>query len=489
MKKRRVIIVVAITLIIFSMAGRAMAQDFQQLLNAVDKVEANLKSLVEKEATARTAEINKLRQELGGRPAGSVASDSNPLVIQLRQEFDSLRSEVAKLATATRQLASADNEGGVGSVPSTSQVDALTAGLTSLNTRLESYLSPDREIPKPTSAREESEPSVLPGLTMFGFVDASANDDRNTDRSTFGLDEMELDLEHDFNNKATVRADIEYLNDGVGRFNMDLEQGYLACNFGAADQWTFSFGKFNAPIGFESCDAPDRYQHSYAALSTYGLPKNLTGALLHAKLSPVVDAALYLVNGWDVNADNNSGKTWGMRWGLEPINSFNIGFSAITGPEQADRTDSRRSVFDVDLTYNVTPTCMIGGEVNYGMESKVLASNGDANWFGFLLMNNVSLSSNINLTTRVDYLKDLDGFLTGYPQDLKAFTVAPKLAIVDGLEGLVELKYELSDREVFQTTGGGQAVVQRLGPQRAPLVTGVQKNNRLTLALEMVYRF
>jgi hypothetical protein len=60
---------------------------------------------------------------------------------------------------------------------------------------------------------------------------------------------------------------------------------------------------------------------------------------------------------------------------------------------------------------------------------------------------------------------------------------------VDGLEGLVEMKYEFSNHEVFYTISNGQRAARRFGPAVAPLSTEVQKNNRLSLALEMTYRF
>jgi hypothetical protein len=484
--------IVSVVLLILTLTGTVIAQDFQQLLGAVDRVESNLKALIDKEASARTADIAKLRKELTGQTVAGAPVDSNPVFAQFKRELDSLRAEVSKLAVARQQLASADAEGVAATTPTAAQVEGLTNGLAALNERLESYANSSTPPPQtePSKAEHTPDQSALPGIKLSGFVDASAIDDRNTDRSTFGVDETELDVEHNFSDKAAVRADIEYVNDGTGSFKMDLEQGYLSYNLGSTQKWTFSFGKFNAPLGFESCDAPGRYQHSYAAVSTYAVPCNLTGASMYTQFSPTVDAIVYLVNGWDINSDNNSGKTWGTRWGFTPNADLDFGLSAITGPEQLDRTDSRRSVFDLDLTYHATPSLLIGGEANYGMESKVLANGDDAKWFGFLFMSNIGLSGDVNLTTRVDYFKDYDGFSTGYSQDLKAFTVAPRLTIVDGLVGLVEMKYEFSNHEVFYTTSSsGQRAVKRFGPAQAPLGAVVHKNNRLSLAVEMTYRF
>ncbi len=478
-------------LLTFVVAGTAIGQDFQQLLNAVDRVESNLKALIDRESSARATDIAKLRKELTGQTDIGPASDNSSALAQFRQELDSLRARVNTLAAAQQQLASVGSDGVAVTAPTATQVAELTDGLTALNARLETYLSSTQppesgEIAGGTVAIDTSTP---PGLRLSGFVAASAIDDRNSDGSTFGVDETELDVEHSFSGRAAVRADIEYVNDGSGGFQMDLEQGYLSYDFGSAQKWTFSFGKFNAPLGFESCDAPGRYQYSYAAVSTYGIPCNLTGASIYTRFSPAIDVIVYLVNGWDVNTDNNSGKTWGTRWGFSPHSGLDLGVSVITGAEQADRTDSRRSVFDLDLTWYPMPSLLVGGEVDYGMESKVLADDADTKWFGFLLMSNVGLSSKVNLTTRVDYFKDYEGFSTGYTQDLKAITVAPKLMIVDGLEGLVEMKYEFSNHEVFYTTSSVQRSLKGVGPATAPAGSEVRRNNRLSLAAEMTYRF
>lgn len=492
---KRILITTALVWIIMATSAvfPVIAQDLKQLLGAVDRVEANLKALVEKEASARAADIAKLRKELTGQTVAGAPADSNPMFAEFKRELDSLRAEVSLLSAARQQLASADPEGVTVTRSTSGEIAELTEGLMALNTRLETYLAfrADPRETEPAMAENVAEQNTLSGIKLSGFVSASGVDDRNADRGTFGLDETELDIEHSFSDKATVRADIEYVNDGAGSFGMDLEQGYMSYNLGSTQKWTFRFGKFNAPVGFESVDAPGRYQYSYAAISSYALPANLTGASLYTPFSSAIDAIVYLVNGWDVNSDNNSGKTWGTRWGFTPIADLNFGLSAITGPEQSDRTDSRQSLFDLDLTYNATPSLLIGGEANYGMESKVLANGGDAKWFGFLLMSNIELSGNVNLTMRADYLWDRNGHHTGYVQDLKAFTIAPRLKIVDGLAGLIEMKYEFSNGQVFFKAPSSAPAIRGFGPSMAPrnVESTVFRNDRLSLALEITYSF
>ncbi len=60
----------------------------------------------------------------------------------------------------------------------------------------------------------------------------------------------------------------------------DLEQGYVAWRPGFASRWLLTFGKLNAPMGFELPDAPDMYQFSHALVFDLDLPltpdENLT---------------------------------------------------------------------------------------------------------------------------------------------------------------------------------------------------------------------
>jgi hypothetical protein len=120
---------------------------------------------------------------------------------------------------------------------------------------------------------------------------------------------------------------------------------------------------------------------------------------------------------------------------------------------------------------------MLGGEYNHGLESNMLDTDGDGsldgsgNWNGFLLMSNVALGERFGLTTRFDLLNDDDGLRTGTAHSWKAFVVAPTVSIVDGLAGLIELRYDWSDEDFF--TGHD----------------GAPKNNMFTSALEFTYGF
>ncbi len=142
-------------------------------------------------------------------------------------------------------------------------------------------------------------------LMISGFIDASYSD-AEYDVSSFGIDQVEIDLEKKLSDKLSLRADLEYVKGVNGTFDNIIEQGYVTYALDVANGVDITIGKFNAPIGFELLDAPDMYQFSHALVFDHGLPTNLVGVMGGYAFNDQVDVALYVVNGWDNNADNNN---------------------------------------------------------------------------------------------------------------------------------------------------------------------------------------
>ena len=452
-----------------------VGQDFDALLKAVDQVEANLKALLDKETTTRQLESQKLRAEMKQvQQAPGVASD-NPLLAQLALEVQALNLQVERLSAEQSQPAMTE----VDLATLVADIEGLKGELATLranndeNQKLiasldgEGFYAPSNNSSQPP-ATDESSPA---GINLTGFVDASNYTNHNSRESSFGLDQVEVDIEKSFSDRASVRADIEYLNDGQGGFGFDLEQGYVAWNAGGNWKWEFSFGKFNAPIGFESVDPIGMYQYSFGLLSAYCIPGNLTGVMVSLAAPKLVKWSLYAVNGWDVNTDNNKDKTLGTHFAFNPMDNLSFGLSAITGPELEDNNSSSRTVLDYNITYNPLSFWMVGGEFNMGWESKTLADNGTAQWSGFLLMNNFQVTQRVGMTWRFDYLNDRDGSRTATPQELKAFCISPSVKIADGLIGLFEVRYDWSDCESFADADG------------------VARNHQASSAFEFTYGF
>ncbi|WP_297308721.1 outer membrane beta-barrel protein, partial [Neptuniibacter sp.] len=324
------------------------------------------------------------------------------------------------------------------------------------------------QVPQQEESSHDAEWSVNE-ISFTGFIDGSYYYDGPSASNSFGFDQAEVNIEKNIGEVGSLRADVEWVSDGAGGFALDAEQGYVTFSPKALGPVSFTFGKFNAPIGFELLDAPDMYQYSHALVFNYGLPTNVTGAMVSADFGSGLDWSVYIVNGWDQNVDLNTGKTIGSRFGYTNDNWGCVGFSFTYGADSEAEGD-HQTVVDFDMSFNPWSWWTIGSEFNFGSTAVGTASN---KWTGFLLMNHWDFNDWFGLTARFDYFDDKNGSRLGssVAEKRKAFTFAPTFGLGDGMGALVEFRYDFSDQYVFTDSDG------------AP------KKSGFTAAYEMTYSF
>ena len=330
--------------------------------------------------------------------------------------------------------------------------------------------------------------SAISGLVeISGFVDASYTYTNFDDSNTFGLDQVEIDLSRNFGDIGSLRADLEWVSDGEGGFTLDAEQGYVTLDLGLGRREgnypTLTFGKFNAPIGFELLDAPDMYQYSHSLVFSNGLPTNLTGAMLAMDLGGGIDVVVHLTNGWDQNVDTNTNKMIGGRLGYSHDDLGGIGFSAMRGDlelpvvHQVEGPVANLTVYDIDLTLTPAPGLIIGGEYN-NSKRELVESHQEFNWNFYMVMAHYRLTDVMGLTGRYDYfnysstMPSRGGGAKVSSRTHQALTVAPTFALTDGLGFLMELRRDFSADEIFRN------------PK-----TGDSEKSLVTFAFEMTYSF
>ncbi len=286
----------------------------------------------------------------------------------------------------------------------------------------------------------------LPKLEISGFLDASYIFEVRSDNNTFGFDQAEINLRHELAEKGSARLDLEWLNDGQGDGEFGIEQAFITFSPLSRGGIEFTFGKFNSPIGLEAFDPPDMYQYSFGLVSYYALPGNLTGVNLAADLGQSTDLCLFLANGWDNNFDFNDQKTFGGCLNHCLGGLVDLGLGLVSGSE----TDSLKNILTVaDASVKVTlKKAVIGAEINFGWNE--LAGE-KYQWNGFLAMTHLKLAPWIGITGRYDYFNDKDALRldSGIAEKRQAYTIAPVFSLGNGLTALVELRYDISDHEVF----------------------------------------
>lgn len=296
------------------------------------------------------------------------------------------------------------------------------------------------------------ESKETPETRLSGFVDASYYEELANRGGEFGLDQVELDIEHSASSKTLLRADLEWVKDGQG-YLAQVEQAYM--RYLCGDDWSFTFGRFNAPIGFELLDPNEMYQYSHSLVFDYGVPTNLTGLMVGKSLDEHFDLVAYGVNGWEQNSESNRLKTFGGRLGHSSEIS-SAGLSLISGKEGGGaEPEFKRTVLDLDL--GCTPEGWVfGAELNHGHVK--LMDQSTADWLAALVMAHRDFNDWLGATVRYDYFDDQDAWVFapvgGQAQKRQAITVAPTFVLDDGLGALIEFRVDRSDRNAFVDSDG-----------------------------------
>lgn len=247
-------------------------------------------------------------------------------------------------------------------------------------------------------------------VTISGFVDGSiAIPTASPINPRFSLDVAEIDFEKQIDEGISLRVDVDILIDSA-----ELEQAYVSF-------WGISFGKFNAPIGFEMIDAPDMYQFSHSLVFDYALPLNLTGISYSRDFTQDIQFIGYVVNSDDIGPNLGDNPILGGRLGYGGIAGVEAGLSAIfKGGLSAIFKGDGENIIDFDATITRMEKVTIGLEVNQG--------GFGPGELGYLLMVNWT-SGRFGVTFRQDQLGEAG-----------TTTISPSFSIAEGALILFEYR-------------------------------------------------
>jgi len=297
----------AVILFLGMFAAQAVpAQDFGQLLEAVDKLEGSLKKLVTQEADQRASQFDQLQKQIQAiNTGGTVGEDlarlqkelaelkaqgrqwaeggtstaiSESQLMEILNDIEFLKAENTYLRNLmdenSQQLASLDDVGFSPSTAGDPQVERLTQRLTELNSRLEQIVNVQTEAPLAASSPaatmgEGKESEILPGLEISGFFDVINTYQSSADDNTeFGLNQAEIDLGSSITDQVNVEVAVAYNPDdavfelGAAIIDIHLFGGdgeHVRPRFGI-DHSSIIVGQFDVPFGIDYAvyASPDR---------------------------------------------------------------------------------------------------------------------------------------------------------------------------------------------------------------------------------------
>ena len=224
-----------------------------------------------------------------------------------------------------------------------------------------------------------------------------------------------------------VRASIQY-ETGLGR-GLDVEVGV-----------------YPSHIGFEAFQTKDNWNYTRSWLGELS-PYYQTGLKLAYPLSERWSTQVHLLNGWQVIADNNRGRSLGWQFAYT-TEKLSLSFNGIAGPELPDDDRDLRALFDTVAVYRATSSLSLGLSFDAAREERPVGD--DARWYGVAFYGRYApLERRAAVALRAEYYDDGDGAISSTAQTLREVTATFESRPVERLILKLEGRYDRSTAPVF----------------------------------------
>ncbi len=229
--------------------------------------------------------------------------------------------------------------------------------------------------------------------------------------------------------------------------SFDITEAYVSYLAPLGKGLRFDVGKMGTFIGAEVIEALDNPNYSRSFLYNYAEPLTHTGVKASYVFTDNVNAALFLVNGWDNATDNNKCKSAGVSVNIAAGDPFSAYINYLQGPEQADNNHDKRSLLDLVATIKpIKPLAII---LNYDNGKEDAGSSSSVKWSGFSGIVKFDINDMYSISVRGESFDDKDGVRTGTIQKLTEFTVTPEIRLAGGLVVRPEYRHDSSNKESF----------------------------------------
>ncbi len=191
-----------------------------------------------------------------------------------------------------------------------------------------------------------------------------------------------------------------------------------------------------------------------------------------------IDFAAGMVNGWDLPNDNNDGKTFVGKMGLNLGDPLSATLSGTHGPEQASNNGANRDSIDLTVLTKLIPKVDLYLQGNTGTEAMAVDNDGDGtaddrgSWSGAGIQPVIHFTDKFSLGGRVEYFYDKDGARTGVAKNASTnMTITPGYKLTDNILARAEYRYDTSNKKIWVDD------------------KGVAKDSTSTMAVQFVVSF
>jgi hypothetical protein len=270
-------------------------------------------------------------------------------------------------------------------------------------------------------------------LVVSGFAVGLGSYDRNLAQSTALASKIGLSVFRPWSDQlylfGQLTTHIEQADSGPPATAIEIDNLIINWTPKRLSTLTLSFGRFDAPIGFERDDEPLNLVPTTSFTFENARPVKFTGLMARYTLNPKVSVLALVANGWDQVADNNSGKTVGAKLQAFPTSGLAIAVGALYGPEEDSTNGSQRTLLTGDATWQPMSRLIVQAEAHHGSQQATT-------WTGVVGQAFWRVGRSTGLTVRGEVFNDPDGARTGTAQKLSSVTISPWYFYREAQEGV-----------------------------------------------------
>src|SRR5213594_2493807 len=270
-------------------------------------------------------------------------------------------------------------------------------------------------------------------LVVSGFAVGLGSYDRNLAQNTALGSKLALSLFRPWSDQlyffGQLTTHLEQADSGPPETAIEIDNLIINWTPKRLSTLTLSFGRFDAPIGFERDDEPLNLVPTTSFTFENARPVKFTGLMARYTLNPKISVVGLVANGWDQEADNNSGKTGGLKVQVFPSSGLAVAAGAFYGPEEDSTNGAQRTLLTGDATWQPLPRLIVQAEAHHGSQQ-------GTKWTGVVGQAFWRVGRSTGLTVRGEVFDDPDGARTGTAQQLQSLTISPWYFYREAQEGV-----------------------------------------------------
>ena len=242
----------------------------------------------------------------------------------------------------------------------------------------------------------------------------------------------------------------------IGTDEIALQQAYAELTAPVGKGITFKVGHFVTLLGYEVIESASNWNTSRSMLFGFAIPFTHTGVLATYPFSDKVSGTLGVVNGWDLVADNNKGKSIIGQLTYKATDTLNMSIQGIWGPEQAALNGNYRTILDYVATWTPQENFSLGLNYDFGKEPATVGADGIVNWQGGAVYAHFKPFDFLGATLRAELFQD-DGSriaAVGAKATYAEGTGTLHFYMGDGWETRFELRHDWANASIFTRSTG-----------------------------------